>query len=549
MLVAATAVSVLVALVLLGVTGELAAPTGGSARRRGADPLRPARGPRGPRPRRVHDRRPAGARRLGRRARRGQVGRQPRRPAAADGARRDGRARLVWAGRRARRDRPDGRGRLRLLPAAPRASASCSSRSPPSSSSAGPSWSACSSSCWPPSWQRAGDPGRRRRLGRGRRAARGPAALAGRARRRRGQPHERRRQPGPAPARRGALGRRARRARARRAAGSATQRDAVVRRYSTLAGACFAVVALSGVVNAALRLGARSPGSPRRTGCWSSARSWPSGCSGVAGLVHRRRVIPRLATERTAFARLAAVELLVMGATVGLAVALSRSAPPVPETTAGDDDRIASLLGYPEPAAVHARPLPHGLLPRPAVAGRRGRHARPLRRRGRPAGPPRRPLAAAAHRASGRSAALALVFVTSGGPGVYGRLGFSLHMVQHMALMVAVPVPARLRRAGDARAAGAAAPARDRSFGPRETLLRLVHSPVLAFARPPGRRGGPVHRRPDRLLLHAAVLAGAVDPHRARADDRPLPAHAATCSSGRWSASTRVRSGRRTRSG
>ena len=35
---------------------------------------------------------------------------------------------------------------------------------------------------------------------------------------------------------------------------------------------------------------------------------------------------------------------------------------------------------------------------------------------------------------------LALVFVTSGGPGVYGRLHFSTHMVQHMALMVTVPL-------------------------------------------------------------------------------------------------------------
>jgi cytochrome c oxidase assembly factor CtaG len=30
-------------------------------------------------------------------------------------------------------------------------------------------------------------------------------------------------------------------------------------------------------------------------------------------------------------------------------------------------------------------------------------------------------------------------FVTSGGPGVYGRLQFSTHMLQHMSLMIMVP--------------------------------------------------------------------------------------------------------------
>jgi len=32
-----------------------------------------------------------------------------------------------------------------------------------------------------------------------------------------------------------------------------------------------------------------------------------------------------------------------------------------------------------------------------------------------------------------------LVFVTSGGPGIYGRLQFSTHMLQHMSLMIMVP--------------------------------------------------------------------------------------------------------------
>ncbi|GAB2591109.1 cytochrome c oxidase assembly protein [Microlunatus antarcticus] len=259
------------------------------------------------------------------------------------------------------------------------------------------------------------------------------------------------------------------------------QRDAVVRRYSTLAGVCFVVVAFSGVINAALRLGSFS-GLATSYGLLVVGKVVALGLLGVAGFLHRRRVIPRLATDRTAFTRLAAVELLVMGATVGLAVALSRSAPPVPEA-ADDEDRIASLLGYPEPPPFTVgryltafSPDLLWLVVAAAMLGLYGIGVARMVRRG-----DRWPLQRTAFWTIGT---LALVFVTSGGPGVYGRLGFSLHMVQHMALMVAVPfllvfgAPVTLAlRAMHAR--------KDRSLGPRETLLRLVHAPVLAFVANP----------------------------------------------------------------
>src|SRR3954453_17778657 len=73
---------------------------------------------------------------------------------------------------------------------------------------------------------------------------------------------------------------------------------------------------------------------------------------------------------------------------------------------------------------------------------------------------------------------LALVFVTSGGPGVYGRVHFSTHMLQHMSLMVVGPLllvfgaPVTLAlRALTARSDG--------SLGPRELLLQLVHARAL----------------------------------------------------------------------
>ena len=63
---------------------------------------------------------------------------------------------------------------------------------------------------------------------------------------------------------------------------------------------------------------------------------------------------------------------------------------------------------------------------------------------------------------------LMLIFVTSGGPAVYGRIHFSTHMLQHMALMVVVPLllvfgaPVTLAmRALQARTDGSFGPAGD----------------------------------------------------------------------------------------
>ena len=252
------------------------------------------------------------------------------------------------------------------------------------------------------------------------------------------------------------------------------QLPTVAARYSTLALWCFVVVALSGLVNAALRVGSfdqlRSP-----YGLLVVAKVVGLGLLGVAGWQHRRVTLRRLTTDGQGFARLAAVELVVMGATMGIAVALSRSAPPVPEIGA---DPVAALLGYPFPPPVTVGNYLTAFYPETlwlTVAGlllglytagvakmvRRGDHWPVLRTVAWAAG------------------CLLLVYLTSGGPGVYGRVHFSTHMIQHMSLMVLVPL-LLVFGAPVTLAMRTLAGRRDGSFGPRELLLKLVHARVLA---------------------------------------------------------------------
>ena len=70
---------------------------------------------------------------------------------------------------------------------------------------------------------------------------------------------------------------------------------------------------------------------------------------------------------------------------------------------------------------------------------------------------------------------LVLVWATSSGPGVYGMVLFSMHMVQHMTVATAVPVFIALG-APVTLALRTLPRRRDHSRGPREWLLGVVHS-------------------------------------------------------------------------
>ncbi len=209
-------------------------------------------------------------------------------------------------------------------------------------------------------------------------------------------------------------------------------------RFSTLALGAYVAVGLSGVVNAAIRLGRVDALWQDRYGLLVLGKTLLLVVLGALGYLHRRRTVaPAAAGDRRAFLRLAAVELTVMSAAVGLAVALSRS--PTPIARSVPDVSIAkAALGYELPGPVSVERLllwaqPQLLFLLAVIAGAvlYARSAHRLRARGDSWG-------------RGRSTAwyggLAIVaLATQSGLSRYGGVLFSVHMAQHMLLAMVAP--------------------------------------------------------------------------------------------------------------
>ncbi|GAB97140.1 hypothetical protein KILIM_057_00310 [Kineosphaera limosa NBRC 100340] len=257
-----------------------------------------------------------------------------------------------------------------------------------------------------------------------------------------------------------------------------------VARCSTIFLWCFVAVALSGVVNAAVRVGSLD-GLTSRYGMLVLAKVALLVLLALAGWRMRSGIVARLRAAggtsegtRGAFAALAIVELGLMGAAVGLGVALSRSAPPLPSQIAAD--ATVALTGYPAPAAppqgwawlttVRIDPLmlAVGLL----AIGLYVAAVVRLHRRGDAWSPLRTTCWVLGW--------LIFLWATNGAPGVYGRLMFSAHMLMHMSIAMLVPV--LLVLAAPLTLAARALPARrDKTLGPRELLLATAHSRWMTF--------------------------------------------------------------------
>lgn len=256
--------------------------------------------------------------------------------------------------------------------------------------------------------------------------------------------------------------------------------EPTLRRFSSLAGFAFVLVLASGIINASIRITNWTDlfGSPY--GQLILAKSMATLVLGGIGFMHRQWVIPQLGrkgstmSSRRVLWQLVLAEFLVMGATSGVAVALGRSSPPEATTFAPDATPAFILTGYELPpeltperwltewrldwlwVAVALFGLVSYLLG-VAKIHRRGDKWQWFR---------------AVNWAIGL---LVLTYITSGPPSVYGRVLFSAHMVDHMALTMVAPI--FLVLGAPVTLALRALPARgDGSRGAREWLLVFVHS-------------------------------------------------------------------------
>lgn len=254
----------------------------------------------------------------------------------------------------------------------------------------------------------------------------------------------------------------------------------VVKRYSVLALWAYCGIVVSGVLNALLRI-ARPADLLTPYGLLLCAKVVAFVLLGVAGWRMRQAMIGRLEADHRdsgAFARLAAGEVALMALAEGVAVAMSRTAPPVSQQAS--PDVVTSLTGYPDPGGPLTgwdwftvfRPdwifLAASIL---AVALYAAGVTR-LHRRG-DSWPVHRTIFWVI-------GWLAFVWTTCGAPGVYGRLTFSAHMVMHMMLTMGGPVLMAFG-APLTLASRTLKPRKDKTLGPREIMLATAHSRWMNF--------------------------------------------------------------------
>ncbi|WP_131739742.1 bifunctional copper resistance protein CopD/cytochrome c oxidase assembly protein [Actinomadura roseirufa] len=254
-------------------------------------------------------------------------------------------------------------------------------------------------------------------------------------------------------------------------------------RFSTMALWCYVTVGASGLINVIARLPDPAELVDTDYGRLALGKIIAFGALGWFGWWHRRRTLPALARrEPGAFRRLAGVETAVMAATMGLAVALARTAPPAPTE---DESPVKALIGYDMPP-----PITPGRLATlwefdlffaalVAVLGALylGAVVR-LRRRG-----DSWPLG---RTVSWLVGLLTIVIATESGVGTYAPILFSVHMAQHMVLnmltpiflVLGAPVTLALRALKPAKVRG------DR--GPREWLSAALRSRFTAVVAHPG---------------------------------------------------------------
>ena len=255
----------------------------------------------------------------------------------------------------------------------------------------------------------------------------------------------------------------------------------MVARYSTLALASFVIVGVSGLGSSYVRI-------PDAAGLLS-----PYGqmlfikvvllvTLGAFGAVYRTRILSKI-SEKGSFFKLALLEIFIMGAAIGMGTALARTAPPVNQGEFITPTPAQLLTGEPLPPELTIETfftqwkldILWALIALWAI-GAYLVAVRRLKARG-----DSWPIARTISWVAGM---LLLIFVTSGSLNVYQEYLFSVHMVAHMFLTMAIPVllvpgapVTLLTRAVQKRA--------DSSKGVREWVLWAVHTKYAEFVSHP----------------------------------------------------------------
>lgn len=250
--------------------------------------------------------------------------------------------------------------------------------------------------------------------------------------------------------------------------------EAAIARFSPLALWAFVIIGVSGTINASVRLGSFGEVFGSSYGRLVLAKVAALVGLGVLGHLQRRRIVG----QGSGFLRLAMTELFIMSATVGLAVALSRTPTPVGENVLNTP--VEELLGGPLPAAPTVMRLLWGWSGNGvglAIVGLgtalylRGLWA--MRRRG-DAWPIGRTI-------SWLLGMVIISWATFGGLGVYSHVLFSAHMASHMLLSMVAPIFLVLGAPMTLALRTLPGPRQPGEVAPRTMLLAFLHSRFSRF--------------------------------------------------------------------
>ena len=266
---------------------------------------------------------------------------------------------------------------------------------------------------------------------------------------------------------------------------SAEESSTLTKRYSSLALIAFGLIAVSGISSAAIRID-----SPDKIfsnyGLLVLLKVAAFILLGVLGAIYRTRLISKLAAGAAAaksFFKLVLVEFVIMGTAMGLATALSKTAPPAASEWLTNITPAQLLTGEKLPPELVASSfitawkldLVWAIISFGAIAAYLI-GVRKLAKRG--------DKWSWMRTASWISGMLLLFYTTSGALNAYQEYLFSIHMIGHMILAMAIPVllvpgaPVTLiMRAVDKR--------HDDSRGIREWVLWAVHTKYARFVANP----------------------------------------------------------------